>query len=159
MNPCQPSDFEDYATADGATMTSVTRLLETALYVDDIDRSCEFYERVLGLGPLVGDLKNAPFRPLHVPGGQVLLLFRKGSTTETAVLPGGTIPPHDGNGRLHFAFAISAAELDVWRDRLHSSGVAIEGEVKWPRGGTSLYFRDPDAHLVELATPGLWSTY
>jgi catechol 2,3-dioxygenase-like lactoylglutathione lyase family enzyme len=96
---------------------------------------------------------------LHLPGGQVLLLFRKGSTTATAVLPGGTIPPHDGSGRLHLAFAISASELEAWRERLQSHGVPIEGEVKWPRGGTSLYFRDPDGHLVELATPGLWSTF
>jgi catechol 2,3-dioxygenase-like lactoylglutathione lyase family enzyme len=140
-------------------MTSITRLLETALYVDDVDHSCEFYERVLGLGPLVGDVPSAPFRPLNVPGGQVLLLFRKGSTTETAVLPGGTIPPHDGSGRIHLAFAIPATELDPWRERLQAHGVLIEGEVKWPRGGTSLYFRDPDGHLVELATPGLWSTY
>jgi catechol 2,3-dioxygenase-like lactoylglutathione lyase family enzyme len=88
-----------------------------------------------------------------------LLLFRKGSTTETAVLPGGTIPPHDGSGRIHLAFAIPATELDPWRKRLQAHGVLIEGEVKWPRGGTSLYFRDPDGHLVELATPGLWSTY
>jgi len=31
--------------------------------------------------------------------------------------------------------------------------------VKWSRGGESLYFRDPDDHLVELATPGIWATY
>ena len=31
--------------------------------------------------------------------------------------------------------------------------------MKWPRGGESLYFRDPDGHLVELATPGLWANY
>jgi catechol 2,3-dioxygenase-like lactoylglutathione lyase family enzyme len=145
-------------------MTRVSRLLETALYVDDVDRSCEFYQRVLGLGPVIEttadkETPNRPFWPLQMPGGQVLLLFRKGSATTTAVLPGGTIPPHDGNGRLHLAFAISAAELDAWRERLQSHGLPIEGEMKWPRGGTSLYFRDPDGHLVELATPGLWSTY
>lgn len=145
-------------------MTRVSRLLETALYVDDVDRSCDFYQRVVGLGPVIEttaekETQNRPFRPLHMPGGQVLLLFRKGSATTTAVLPGGTIPPHDGSGRLHLAFAISAAELDAWRGRLQSHGVPIEGEMKWPRGGTSLYFRDPDGHLVELATPGLWSTY
>jgi catechol 2,3-dioxygenase-like lactoylglutathione lyase family enzyme len=94
-----------------------------------------------------------------MPGGQVLLLFAKGSATTTAVLPGGTIPPHDGDGRLHLAFAISASEVDAWRARLQSHGVSIEGEMEWPRGGTSLYFRDPDGHLVELATPGLWSIY
>ena len=137
-------------------MVNVTGILETALYVDDLARSAAFYQSLFGFAQLV---VSDRLIALAVHDWQVLLLFRKGSTTETAVLPGGTIPPHDGNGRLHFAFAISAAELDVWRDRLHSSGVAIEGEVKWPRGGTSLYFRDPDAHLVELATPGLWSTY
>jgi catechol 2,3-dioxygenase-like lactoylglutathione lyase family enzyme len=145
-------------------MTSISRLLETALYVDDVERSRDFYERVLGLGPVLGiaadkETKNRTFLPLDMPGGQVLLLFRKGTAATTAVLPGGTIPPHDGDGRLHLAFAISAAELDSWRERLSSHGVAIEGEMKWPRGGTSLYFRDPDGHLVELATPGLWSTY
>jgi catechol 2,3-dioxygenase-like lactoylglutathione lyase family enzyme len=144
-------------------MTSVSRLLETALYVDDVARSCEFYQRVLGLRPLSGvttkEGATRAFQPLNVPGGQVLLLFLKGSTTTTAVLPGGTIPPHDGNGRLHLAFAISGDDLDAWRKCLQSHGVSIEGEVKWPRGGTSLYFRDPDGHLVELATPGLWSTY
>jgi catechol 2,3-dioxygenase-like lactoylglutathione lyase family enzyme len=31
--------------------------------------------------------------------------------------------------------------------------------VGWPRGGRSVYFRDPDGHSVELATPGLWETY
>ena len=145
-------------------MTSVSRLLETALYVDDVDRSCEFYQRLLGLRPLAGvstrkEGETRAFQALNMPGGQVLLLFLKGSTTTTAVLPGGTIPPHDGSGRLHVAFAISGDELNAWRERLQSHGVSIEGEVKWPRGGTSLYFRDPDGHLVELATPGLWSTY
>jgi catechol 2,3-dioxygenase-like lactoylglutathione lyase family enzyme len=144
-------------------MTSVIRLLETALYVADLNRSCDFYERVLGLRPEVeanADKENLKsFRPLQIPGGQVLLLFPKGFATTTAILPGGTIPSHDGNGQLHLAFAISAAEIDAWRDHLESHGVLIEGEMDWPRGGTSLYFRDPDGHLVELATPGLWSIY
>ncbi len=145
-------------------MTSIVRLLETALYVEDLDRSCDFYERVLGLGPVLeiqagSKAGNRSLRPLHVPGGAVLLLFPKGSAAETAMLSGGTIPPHDGSGRLHLAFAISASELDEWRARLKSHGVAIEGEMRWPRGGRSLYFRDPDGHLVELATPGLWPTY
>jgi catechol 2,3-dioxygenase-like lactoylglutathione lyase family enzyme len=144
-------------------MTSITRLLETALYVADLDRSCDFYERVLGLGPDVGTTADKDsekrFRPLQMPGGQVLLLFPKGFATTTAVLPGGTIPPHDGYGQLHLAFAISASEVDAWREHLQAHGVSIEGEMEWPRGGTSLYFRDPDGHLVELATPGLWSIY
>src|SRR5262245_14160513 len=108
----------------GTAMTSVVRLLETALYVADLDRSCDFYKRVLGLGHDIGtttEVENQKrFRPLQIPGGQVLLLFPKGFATTTAVFPGGAIPPHDGNGRLHLAFAISASELDAWRERLQS---------------------------------------
>ena len=31
--------------------------------------------------------------------------------------------------------------------------------MNWERGGQSIYFRDPDGHLVELATPGIWAIY
>jgi catechol 2,3-dioxygenase-like lactoylglutathione lyase family enzyme len=71
-------------------------------------------------------------------------------------MPGGTIPPHDGKGPHHIAFSIAADELAQWETRLADFGVAIEGRTIWPRGGTSVYFRDPDGHLLELATPGLW---
>jgi catechol 2,3-dioxygenase-like lactoylglutathione lyase family enzyme len=89
----------------------------------------------------------------------VLLLFRRGATLETVRMPGGTIPPHDGHGPLHIAFAVSAAELPDWEARLGAHGIAIEGRTHWSRGGDSIYFRDPDGHLLELATPGLWATY
>ena len=36
---------------------------------------------------------------------------------------------------------------------------SLEGRTEWPRGGVSVYFRDPDGHLLELATPGLWEGY
>jgi catechol 2,3-dioxygenase-like lactoylglutathione lyase family enzyme len=74
-------------------------------------------------------------------------------------LPGGVIPPHDSHGQSHLAFAIAAADLDAWRRRLAEQGIPVESTVTWPLGGTSLYFRDPDGHLVELATPGIWPTW
>jgi catechol 2,3-dioxygenase-like lactoylglutathione lyase family enzyme len=74
-------------------------------------------------------------------------------------MPGGTIPPHDGRGPLHVAFAIAAEELPVWEARLLRHEIAIEGRTEWPRGGYSIYFRDPDGHLLEFATPGLWEIY
>jgi catechol 2,3-dioxygenase-like lactoylglutathione lyase family enzyme len=46
-----------------------------------------------------------------------------------------------------------------WEGRLQERGIPIESRTTWSRGGTSLYFRDPDGHLLELATPGLWETY
>ena len=132
------------------------RVLETCLYVDDLDRAAEFYEEVLELKVLTSD---ARFRAYDVGGESVLLLFRRGATLETVHMPGGTIPPHDGHGPLHMAFAITADALPQWEARLRERGIAIEGRTDWSRGGHSVYFRDPDGHLLELATPGLWAIY
>ena len=132
------------------------RVIETCLYVDDLGRAGAFYEDVLGLAAMTSD---ARFRAYDVGGQSVLLLFRRGATLETVRLPGGTIPPHDGHGPLHIAFAVSAEELADWEARLAQHGVAIEGRTEWSGGGKSVYFRDPDRHLVELATPGLWAIY
>jgi catechol 2,3-dioxygenase-like lactoylglutathione lyase family enzyme len=131
-------------------------VVETALYADDLERAARFYEEVLGLAPLARD---ARFCAYDAGRRSVLLVFRRGATLETVRLPGGTIPPHDGHGPLHVAFAIQAADLAAWEERLARHGIAIEGRTAWPRGGHSLYVRDPDGHLVELATPGLWATY
>ena len=90
---------------------------------------------------------------------QVLLLFSEGKSTEGEETPGGFIPPHDTHGTQHVAFAISADSLAEWQARLAEKGVAIESVVRPERGGTSAYFRDPDGHLIELATPGIWPTY
>ena len=132
------------------------RVIETCLYVDDLDRGASFYEKVLGLKALTSD---ARFRAYDVGGKSVLLLFRRGFTLETVRMPGGTIPPHDGHGPLHMALAIAADELAAWEQRLAEHGIAIEGRTDWSRGGQSIYFRYPDGHLLELATPGLWATY
>lgn len=131
-------------------------ILETALYVDDMPRARAFYEDVLGLRPMVEDSRLVAY---PVAQGSVLLLFHRGSTLAPVTLPGGVVPPHDGSGPLHMAFAIPAESLDAWRTRLDAHGVAIESRVAWPKGGTSLYFRDPDGHALELATPGLWANY
>ena len=134
----------------------IAGVLETALYVENLNRAAAFYENVLGLKPVNQDQRFAGY----VAGPRsVLLLFKRGSTRETVHIPGGTIPPHDGQGTLHVAFAIPTDELDAWEQHLKSHDIAIEGRTDWPRGGKSIYFRDPDDHLLELATPGLWPNY
>lgn len=134
----------------------VSGVLETGLYVSDVARSRAFYTGLFGFPVLTEDARLCA---LDVAGRDVLLLFLKGGTTGAVEIPGGSIPGHDGDGRLHFAFAIPAAELEPWIARLNARGIEIESRVDWPRGGHSLYFRDPDGHLVELATPGVWATY
>jgi len=89
----------------------------------------------------------------------VLLLLGRGSTAHPLEFPGGIIPPHDGSGQNHLAFAISAEQILAWEKQLGEHRIAIESRVYWPLGGTSIYFRDPDDNLLELATPGIWPIY
>lgn len=128
-------------------------ILETALYVDDLDRAAEFYESLLRLMPVHQDDR---MKVLRVSGRNFLLLFRSGTADLPIEVPGGTIPPHDGSGALHVAFAIGPGEVPAWSRRLAAHGTPVEGSVTWPSGAQSLYFRDPDGHLVELATANLW---
>ena len=125
-------------------------ILETSLYVTDVKRSAEFYGSLFGFG-VISDFGE---RGCALAAGerQVLLLFSKGGSLDMET-------PHDGEGQLHVAFAIDAAELANWETWLERNGVAVEEKRVWDPGGTSLYFRDPDRHLVEVATPGVWAIY
>ena len=137
-------------------MPTLTRILETALYVSDLDRAATFYAEVLGLPCIFKDFR---MRAFDVGGNGVLLLFEEGGSLHPIQTPGGTIPPHDGSGPVHIAFSIPAEELDEWQRHLADGGVAVEGSTQWPRGGVSVYFRDPDRHLLEIAMPGMWKGY
>ncbi len=132
-------------------MPKLTGVLETSLYVDDLERSAAFYRKLFDFPVLVSIDRMIA---LEVPNSHVLLLFKKkGSLVGT---PGGA---HDGAGQLHMAFAVPTEEFDAWHARLNEQGIAITEIVNWDRGGRSLYFRDPDGHLIELATPGIWANY
>lgn len=133
-----------------------TGVLETSLYVADIPRSRDFYQRVFGFETFFADARMCA---MGVPGRQVLLLFRRGATREPAPAGGGFIPPHHGEGPLHLCFAIPLDELATWEDHLQELGITVESRLRWTKGGTSLYFRDPDDNSLEVATPGLWPHY
>jgi len=135
-------------------MPKPTHIAETALYVNDLDRAVRFYSDLFGCPTLHRD---ARFCALRVSDEQVLLLFVRGGSLGPAYLSDGQmIPGHDGTGTLHVCFGIDAAALAEWEQELNRLGITVESRVRWPRGATSLYFRDPDQHLVELATLGLW---
>jgi catechol 2,3-dioxygenase-like lactoylglutathione lyase family enzyme len=125
-------------------------ILEASLYVSDLPRSVWFYEEIFGFR-VVSEFGE---RGCAMQSGerQVLLLFKKGASRTIQ-------SPHDGDGELHIAFAIAAVELAHWESWLQTKGIAVEEKKEWERGGWSLYFRDPDRHLLELATPGVWSIY
>jgi catechol 2,3-dioxygenase-like lactoylglutathione lyase family enzyme len=131
-------------------------ILETCVYVTDMKRSREFYSGLFGYSIMNSDERFCAF---NVGGKQVLILFLQGSDLEGTTRPFGFIPPHDSRGRGHVGFSIPAESLPAWRKRLDERGIRVESQFKWPSGGTSIYFRDPDGHLLELLTPGVWLNY
>ncbi len=129
-------------------MPPTEHLVEAGVYADNLEAAEEFYRAVLGLNLLTKESGRHVFFQV---GDSVLLVFRAEATSK-----GGLLPPHGATGAGHFAIGIPTESLDVWRDHLHAHGVEIENEIDWPRGGKSLYFRDPAGNSVELVTRGLW---
>ncbi len=130
----------------------VEQILETCLYVDDLEAAEEFYSRVLGLrmfSRVQG--RHAFFRCGH----SVFLLFNPART----IKPEGEIPvpTHGTQGPGHVSFAMRPADIPAWREHLSQHNVPIEAEITWPSGGYSIYFRDPAGNSVELATPQTWA--
>jgi catechol 2,3-dioxygenase-like lactoylglutathione lyase family enzyme len=134
----------------------INGLLETALYVDDMARSVAFFRDILMLSPMLeGDRLTA----FDAGGRGVLLIFKRGASAADMRSAKGVVAGHDGSGPLHMAFAIAEDSYEEWHRHLIKAGVKIRGEMNWPRGGRSLYFEDPDGHVLEMATPGLWPNY
>jgi catechol 2,3-dioxygenase-like lactoylglutathione lyase family enzyme len=127
----------------------ILTVVETAVYVDDLDAAEDFYCRILGLQVIGKEPGRHVF--FHVGDASVFLAF-----LPHAALKGDVLPAHGAKGPGHFALGIDRQSLDAWRERLQQNGVAIEKEVEWPRGGKSIYFRDPAGNLAELVTPGVW---
>jgi glyoxylase I family protein len=118
----------------------------------DLDRTTAFYRDLLGL-KLVreGASDDDPDARHHwfstgdgAPG--TLISFLEYPRLEPGVVGVGSIQ--------HFALAVdSAEEQEAWRDYLRARGV--EATDVFERGGfRSIYLRDPDGHIVEIATRG-----
>jgi catechol 2,3-dioxygenase-like lactoylglutathione lyase family enzyme len=121
---------------------------ETVLYADDVAALTAFYEDVVGLTRIdPPDEHSAAFR---LDDGNVLLVFDP-SRTDT---PGRFVPPHGASGDGHVAFRVQ--ELEAAADDLRTSDVEIEREITWPKGGRSVYFRDPAGNSVEFVEGEIW---
>jgi catechol 2,3-dioxygenase-like lactoylglutathione lyase family enzyme len=127
----------------------IQAVIETAVYVEDLQATEAFYGTILGLKVLGKEPGRHVF--FQVGEASVLLAF-----LAEATLKGDRLPSHGATGPGHFALGIEAEAIDAWRKHLQGHGIVIEQEVEWPRGGKSLYFRDPAGNSVELVSPGIW---
>ena len=130
------------------------RVLESALYAENLEETARFYAEVMRLERIAAvEGRHVFFRA----DKGVLLLFRPQATREPpppdARVP---VPPHGATGPGHLCFAGSAEEIERWRERLAEAGVAIEADFDWPQGGRSIYFRDPAGNSIEMAEPRIW---
>ncbi|CAN7566235.1 VOC family protein [Pararhizobium sp. LjRoot235] len=129
-------------------------VLETALYVDDLDRAEAFYGSVLGLEKISrAGARHVFFRC----GPGVLLIFNPAETVKPPPPGGLQVPPHGTHGPGHMCFRVSTGHLDAWEEKLKAAGVAIESNVHWPSGARSFYFRDPAGNSLECAEASLWN--
>ncbi len=129
-------------------MRRIERVLETILYVDDIDAAERFYRDVLGLERY--SKKEGLFVFFKGTDAMVLLFNPDSAAKNTA------IPPHGAKGAGHVCFSMVEGELERWKAHLIAHDVEIEQDVTWPSGAKSFYFRDPAGNSLELASPKIW---
>jgi catechol 2,3-dioxygenase-like lactoylglutathione lyase family enzyme len=140
---------------DAAVTPALNAVLETALYVDDLEKAERFYGSSLGLPKIF----LVPGRQLVFRCGDGVLLIFDPKQTERVpiVVNGGAIPLHGTRGAGHMAFRVSKGQLNNCREHLRVNGIAIESEITWPNGAHSIYFRDPAGNSLEFATPDIWN--
>ena len=128
-------------------------VLESALYVDDLEKAEAFYGGILGLD-LVGKVEGR-----HVffrCGDSIVLLFNAAATSVASPNSRLPVPVHGASGQGHLCFRATSADMDQWIARLNSHGIAVEADFIWPAGGRSIYFRDPSGNSLEFGEPKIW---
>ncbi len=127
------------------------RLLHTMIRVQNLEKSLDFYTRILGMTLL---------RQKDYPGGEFTLAFvGYGEEKETAVIElthnwGQTKPYELGNGFGHIALGV--ADIYAVCDRLKAEGASVVREPgPMKHGSTHIAFiEDPDGYKIELIQTG-----
>lgn len=134
----------------------VEGVLEACLYGGDLGAAERFYAGIIGL-PVYA---RVPGRHVFFRcGAGMFLVFDPAATRAGMAVEGGeTRLQHGARGPGHVAFRVAEDTLSDWRAKLMAAGVRIEAEVAWPRGGRSIYVRDPSGNSVELATASVWES-
>ena len=126
----------------------VRGIYETVIYAEDIAATVAFYRDVVGIREIEAPAKeSAAFR---LEDGTLLLIFNPAMSSAE----GRFVPSHGTTGDGHLAFRVD--DLEAVAVHLHSEGLEIEREITWPRGGKSVYVRDPAGNSVEFVEGEIW---
>ncbi|MBX9852938.1 MAG: VOC family protein [Cytophagaceae bacterium] len=126
----------------------IRQIKETCLYVQDLERTKDFYHGKLGFD-IIGHVKNR-----HI-------FFRAGTSVLLCFIPEATkaessLPSHYATGHIHLAFEVNAGDYAGWKEKISKWNIEIIQEQAWQKGLHSFYFRDPDGHLLEIVPVGIW---
>lgn len=132
-------------------MKPITRIHESALYVDDLEAAKQFYAEVLGLEFYSERKGRSVF--FRLKDAMLLLFNPAASESDHGEF---NVPAHGARGPGHMAFEMEEEELAGWTKHLEKQGVELERKIEWPGGGHSIYFRDPAGNSLEMVTRDLW---
>lgn len=137
-------------------MLRANRVLETALYAENLQETAAFYEQVLGLSRRAEDPGRHVFFDLGATAGDHVLLLFNPKATQIADA-GFPLPTHGASGAGHVCFTMGEDQVEAWARQLKAAGVEIEQDLTWPTTqARSLYFRDSAGNSVELGTSSIW---
>ena len=125
------------------------KILETCLYVDDLDQATEFYTSILGFNLY----SREDDRHVFLAGDQAMLLLFNPKVTAHEI--DGMVPSHGGFGPGHVCFEIELGEEEKYEQLLIDNGIEVEKKVYFGPH-LSIYFRDPAGNSLEFATRRLW---
>ncbi len=129
-------------------------ILETALYVDDLDAAEAFYGGILGL---VKVLRAGNRHVFFRCGPGILLIFNPAETIKPPLPDALPVPPHGAAGPGHACFRMNGEAIDRMVEKLNKAGIPIESDFRWSNGARSIYFSDPAGNSLECAEPKLWN--
>lgn len=118
----------------------ILELNHVAIHVADVERSVEFFRRVLRL-------KQIERPAFDFPGAW----FQLGAQQELHLIGNRNEPVNSGARNNHFALQVD--DIAAWEEHLKQVGADFSPKKPRPDGAQQIFLRDADGHFIELFTP------